>query len=243
MKRLYANGGLFLVSVGVALALAAAGLTANVALFANDAPTRSTTAAEPPPEGEEQSGESPESMLGEPIRWRRSVPVGRPYAGRLVRGVQLPSEGEDFFTWDPIHRVAPNRGGRRYGTDRLLRVLLRVLREFHAAHPGAPRVGIGDLSRRRGGDFGRRFGLPGHASHQNGLDADVYYPRRDRREQEPTSVADVDRILAQDLVDRFVRVRARFVFVGRSVGLRGNRRIVQAIPRHDDHMHVRLWPP
>ena len=242
MKRLYANGGLFLVSVGVALALAAAGLTANVALFANDAPTRSTTAAEPP-EGEEQSGESPESMLGEPIRWRRSVPVGRPYAGRLVRGVELPSEGEDFFTWDPIRRVAPNRDWRRYGTDRLLRVLLGVLREFHAVHPGAPRVGIGDLSRPRGGDFGRRFGLPGHASHQNGLDADVYYPRLDRREQEPTSVAEIDRALAQDLVNRFVRVGARFVFVGRSVGLRGNRRIVQAIPRHDNHLHVRLWPP
>ena len=38
---------------------------------------------------------------------------------------------------------------------------------------------IGDLSRPRGGDFGRRFGPIGHASHQNGLDADVYFPRKD----------------------------------------------------------------
>jgi S-adenosylmethionine:tRNA-ribosyltransferase-isomerase (queuine synthetase) len=50
----------------------------------------------------------------------------------------------------------------------------------------------------------------------------------------------VDRELAQDLVDRFVRAGARFVFVGLHVGLRGNRRIVQEIPLHDNHLHVRL---
>ena len=71
---------------------------------------------------------------------------------------------------------------------------------------------------------------------------DVYYPRLDRREQAPDAVAQVDRPLAQDLVDAFVGANARFVFVGLSVGLRGNRRIVQAIPNHDNHLHVRLWP-
>jgi murein endopeptidase len=133
-------------------------------------------------------GEPPETMLAEPIRWRDSVALGRTNAGRLVRGVQLPSEGENFFTWDPIRRTAPNRDWRRHGTDHLVRVLLGVLAEFRAAHPGAPRVGIGDLSRPQGGDFGRRYGPPGHASHQNGLDVDVYYPRRDAREHPPAAV-------------------------------------------------------
>ena len=47
---------------------------------------------------------------------------------------------------------------------------------------------VGDLSRPRGGEFGRRFGALGHSSHQNGLDADVYYPRRDRRPAPPRTV-------------------------------------------------------
>ena len=63
-----------------------------------------------------------------------------------------------------------------------LRLLFRVLDEYAAAHPEAGRVGIGDLSRPHGGVFDERFGGRGHASHQNGLDVDVYYPRLDGRE-------------------------------------------------------------
>jgi murein endopeptidase len=219
--------------VRTALALA---LAVGVLIGPGKAAAPAVEAAPP----EATSGESPETMLAEPIRWRHSVALGRPNAGRLVRGVQLPAEGEHFFTWDPIRRTTPNRDWRRHGTDHLVRVLLRVLAEFRAAHPGAARVGIGDLSRPQGGDFGPRYGPPGHASHQNGLDVDVYYPRRDALERTPDAVSQVDHVLAQDLVDRFVRAGARFVFVGLHVGLRGNRRVVQAIPLHDDHLHVRL---
>jgi murein endopeptidase len=175
-----------------------------------------------------------------PIAWRSSRAVGLASGGRLVRGVRLPAAGPDWFTWDPIRKTSPNRPWRRWGTDRLLRTVLRVVREYRAANPGAPRVGIGDLSRRRGGDFGRRFGGIGHASHQNGLDADIYYPRRDRRERRPPTPGQVDRRLAQDLVDRFAAVGAEYVFVGPRVGLRGKRGVVTKIVNHDDHLHVRL---
>ena len=178
----------------------------------------------------------------EPIRWRPSRAVGLPFAGRLVRGVRLPVEDAAFFTWDPIRKTTPNRPWRRYGTDRLVTTLLEVLGEFQDEHPDAPRVGIGDLSRPHGGDFGPQFGPPGHASHQNGLDADVYYPRLDRRERAPLRPGQIDRALAQDLVDRFVAAGAQYVFVGRRTGLRGPRRVVQAIPLHDNHLHVRLRP-
>jgi murein endopeptidase len=220
-----------------------AGVLAVVALSACAAASHEAAAPRAPGPPQPQADESPESMLAEPIHWRRSVAVGRTNAGRLVRGVQLPSEGEHFFTWDPIRNVKPNRPWRRYGTDRLVRVLLRVLEEFHAAHPGAPRVAVGDVSRPQGGNFGPRYGWPGHASHQNGLDVDVYYPRLDAHERGPANVAQVDRTLAQDLVDRFVHAGAKFVFVGLHVGLRGPRRIVQAIPSHDNHLHVRITPP
>ena len=45
--------------------------------------------------------------------------LGKPFAGRLVDGVQLPPEGADFFTWYPILKRSPNRDWRRYGTDRV----------------------------------------------------------------------------------------------------------------------------
>jgi murein peptide amidase A len=115
-----------------------------------------------------------------------------------------------------------------------------VIEEFAAAHPDAPRVGVGDLSRRDGGDFGPRFGWPGHASHQNGLDVDVYYPRLDRKERAPVRVRQVDLRLSQDLVDRFVAAGATKVFVGPSTPLRGPRGVVEALPMHDNHIHVRL---
>jgi murein endopeptidase len=178
----------------------------------------------------------------EPIRWRLSRALGKPNAGRLAAGVRLPAEGAAFFTWDPVHNTTPNRAWRRHGTDRLVQTLLDVLGDYQDDHPDAPRVGIGDLSRPHGGDFGPRFGAPGHASHQNGLDADVYYPRLDRRERGPARPAQVDRALAQDLVDRFVAAGAQFVFVGYRVGLRGPRRVVQPIPLHENHLHVRLGP-
>jgi Zinc carboxypeptidase/Penicillin-insensitive murein endopeptidase len=175
-----------------------------------------------------------------PVRWRRSVSVGLHWRGRLIRGVQLPADGRKFFTWDPILRRAPNRAWRRWGNDRLVRTLLRVLAAHRAAHPDAPRVGVGDLSRPNGGDFGPRYGLPGHVSHQNGLDADVYYPRRDRLERAPLRPEQIDRRLAQDLVDRFVAAGAISVFVGPSTGLRGPPHVVQELAHHDNHLHVRL---
>ena len=174
------------------------------------------------------------------IRWRRSRALGEPWAGRLVRGVRLPSEGQLFFTWDPVRHVSPNRAYRRFATARLIRITLAVLRSHATKHPNTPRVGIGDLSRPNGGDFGKRFGSPDHSSHQNGLDADIYYPRRDGREREPWRPGQIDRNLAQDLVDRFVAAGAQFVFVGPHTGLTGPSHIVQPLANHDNHMHVRL---
>jgi murein endopeptidase len=123
-----------------------------------------------------------------------------------------------------------------------VRLVLRVLREHRAAHPRAARVGVGDLSRPRGGDFGVRYGIVGHASHQNGLDVDVYYPRRNGRERAPSTVDDVDRRLSQELVDRFVEAGAARVLVGPATGLTGPRGVVETVPNHDNHVHVRIDP-
>jgi murein endopeptidase len=174
------------------------------------------------------------------VEWRTSVAVGVPAAGALERGVMLPSEGRTWVTWDPVERDKPNRWWRRWGTDRLVRALLAVLRGYAADHPGAPRILVGDLSRPHGGDFGTRFGPIGHASHQNGLDVDVYYPRLDEREWTPRVPAQVDVARAQDLVDRFVAAGAERVFVGPSLPLTGPAGVVVPLVNHDNHLHFRL---
>lgn len=189
----------------------------------------------PPPPGPSQA---PAPAVVPP----ESRAVGLPHAGRLIGGVALPAEGEDFRTWDPILREAPNRGWRRYGTRDTVARIVAVARAHRRAHPDAPRMTVGDLSRPRGGDFGAHYGIVGHATHQNGLDVDVYYPRRDRREEPPLSVGQVDLPLSQALLDAFLAAGAERVFVGPSLALHGPPTVVQALAGHDTHLHV-SFPP
>ena len=172
-----------------------------------------------------------------------SMAVGHPWDGRLVHGVQLPEAGPGFITWDEVLRRSPNRGNRRWGTQQLLTMLETVASEFAVAHRDLPPLLISDLSRPNGGPFGEEYGGLGHATHQNGRDADVMYPRRDRALLAPTRPSQVDRALAQDLVDRFRRAGAVKLYVGPHLHLRGPRKVVIALAHHDDHVHVRIPNP
>ena len=175
------------------------------------------------------------------IDWHDSKALGRPFRkGRLEDGTLLPELGEDFFTWDPVYNRIPNREWRRWGTDRLIRTIITVIHAYRTERDSAQRVGIMDLSRPHGGGFGRNFGGLGHASHQNGLDADVLYPRKDGTEARAMKPSQVDRTLAQDLVDRFVAAGAVKVFVGPHLHLKGPKNVVVPLIYHDDHLHVRI---
>jgi murein endopeptidase len=182
-----------------------------------------------------------------------ALPASAHADGQLKQGVQLPAESFDFVTWDPVLKQTPNRGWRRWGTRKLIDTTELVLRAYHDAHPDAPRVLVGDLSRRHGGFFGRRYGGLGHQSHQKGLDVDVYYPRLDGLERAARRPDQVDRVAAQELVDRFVAFGAIKVYVGPSLRLSGRERsgdeaagrrngVVTPLVYHDDHLHVRLSP-
>ncbi len=235
-------------ALAIVLLLAAA---AGAVAFAQDpepAPTPTETPAPTAVEPVETAVPTPSATIGPTLPpdfslvvWHHSKALGKPaYKGRLVNGTQLPELGEDFFTWDPIYNRIPNREWRRYGTDRLIRTILTVLHEYRTARDGAQRVGIMDLSRTHGGRFGRNFGGLGHASHQNGLDADILYPRKDGTEARATKPSLVDRELAQDLVDRFVAAGAVKVFVGPHLHLKGPKNVVVPLIYHDDHLHVRI---
>ena len=196
----------------------------------------------PPPEAERAAPDRPGAERADQ-RVRRRPPsqaVGTPTAGQLVGGVALPAEGEHFFTWDSTRGRSPDPRYRRFGTDRTVQTVLDVVAEFRAANPGAPRVGVADLSLPRGGPFGLSYGGRGHLSHQNGLDVDVLYPLRSRREKEATAAVEIDRRLSQDLVERFVAAGAVEIFVGSATGLGGPDDIVRPRARHDTHMHIRL---
>jgi len=179
----------------------------------------------------------PEAAEYPQVRWHRATSRGLPYAGSLAAGTQLPLEGPDWVTWDPVTDSVPNEPRRLYGNEHTIRTVVSVLAAYRAAHPDAPRVVVGDISFRGGGPMNE------HRSHQNGLDVDVYYPRRDRALRAPVATGQIDRELAQDLLDLFVAAGAQMVFVGFSTGLRGPNGVVIPYPSHENHMHVRFPPP
>ncbi len=246
MRGVLATVALIVVTCGIGVAWAAQDRPAprwpEPSTAPAPAPPPAPAPAVPAPPATVPPQPPPTESVGPPVR-PRSRALGKPFAGgRLLHGVPFPPDGLDHFTWDPVLEQSPNRVWRRYGTDRTVHRILLALAAFRRAYPDAPPVGVGDLSRPRGGEFGRRYGGLGHASHQNGLDVDVYYPRVDRLQKAPRRPAAVDRVLAQGLVNAFVRAGAIDVFVGPSLGLRGPRSVVQELVHHDDHLHARFRP-
>ena len=177
------------------------------------------------------------------IEWHHSVAIGSPGAGSLRHGVQLPASGQAWFTWDPVLKRSPDRPWRRWATAHVVSTTIHVLNDFHRRHPKAPPVGVGDLSLPEGGYFGPEVsGGIGHATHQNGLDVDVYYPRIDRRLKAPVRVDQVDVPLAQELVDMFVAAGATTVYVGPNLPLTGPPDTVRPLVNHDNHLHASFYP-
>jgi hypothetical protein len=171
------------------------------------------------------------------IRWSRAHSQGLHYAGRLSSATTLPVEGPDWVTWNPVADEVPNRSLRLHGHERTIRAILAVSDAYRIANPDASRLVVGDISFPGGGP------MELHRSHQNGLDVDVYYPRRDGVERAPRARRQIDRALTQDLLDRFLAAGAGKIFVGYTLGLEGPSERVVPYPNHEDHMHVRFRLP
>ncbi len=169
-----------------------------------------------------------------PVRWKPATSNGLPYAGSLSGGTQLPVEGPDWVTWNPVADRVPNEPHRLYGNDRVIRTLMAVVAAYRAANLDAPRVVVGDVSFRGGGP------MELHRSHQNGLDIDIYYPRLDGALRAPTATDQIHGGLTQDLADHFVAAGADKIFVGYATGIGGPTDVVIPYPNHEDHMHVRF---
>lgn len=99
--------------------------------------------------------------------------------GCLAGGIAIPTDGP---TWQAM-RLSRNR---RWGHPDLIALVERLSREA-AAQDGWPGLLVGDISQPRGGPM-----LSGHASHQVGLDADVWLtpmPRRSLSTEERETVS------------------------------------------------------
>lgn len=101
----------------------------------------------------------PERMM--PTR-TASVSSGRPWNGRLVRGVRLRMSA----VLRPVTEYA--RSGNFYGTSELVALLERTARTIAARWPES-QLSVGELSGPHGGK------LRGHRSHRSGRDVDVAF--------------------------------------------------------------------
>ena len=130
------------------------------------APRTSTRACARSPRSEPRNGrggKGPGSSSGWRSRCSRSCP---PERRRRARCGTASSSRRSRSTGSPGTRCSSRRrtaaGGAGARASSSTRTEL-VLRAYHDAHPDAPRVLVGDLSRRHGGYFGARYGGLGHA--------------------------------------------------------------------------------
>lgn len=99
---------------------------------------------------------------------QRTAPLGFYAKGCLAGGIAIPVDGP---AWQVIH-LSRNR---RWGTPEMIALVERLAREAKAKD-GWNGLMVGDISQPRGGPM-----LSGHASHQIGLDADIWLtPMPDR---------------------------------------------------------------
>ena len=166
----------------------------------------------------------------------RSRSLGSASSGRLFCGKLLPADTQLWTTRNPVNGAHPNAAARRWGTDSVLAAIEVVSADYWRRFPDAPRLVIGDISLRHGG----RFGV--HASHQQGRDIDLWYPRRGGGEGlTPRGPGEIDRKRSQWLVERFAAEDAELVYVGVRVGLRRTRSKIRYLGSgHETHFHVRL---
>ncbi len=183
-------------------------------------------------------------------------PIGGYSRGCQAGAQQLPETGP---TWQAM-RLSRNRNWAQPVTVDFV----RDLSAFAATLPGWQGLYVGDMSQPRGGPM-----TSGHASHQSGLDVDVWMlpPQRldlSRQEREDISSIDMQRAEGAYVNDRWTpqheallrqaasdpRVARIFVFAGAKVAMcdsaTGDRSWLAKVRPwwgHNTHFHVRLHCP
>jgi penicillin-insensitive murein endopeptidase len=182
-----------------------------------------------------------------------SMSVGRPSAGVLVNGVQMPTSDR----WVLLD------AGRAWGTKETVDALAHCIDRVNERFPGAPPISIGHISARSGGH------LSPHVSHQAGRDADVGYyyrtgnkpfvhateqnldlPRTWALVRAAIKETHVEMIFMDASVQRLLAAHALAsgedpAFVDAAFQVRGKnaRAPIRHIHGHDNHIHFRFHSP
>lgn len=183
--------------------------------------------------------------------------IGYYAKGCLAGGEALPTDGE---TWQ-VMRLSRNRN---WGNPELIQMLEHLSTRVHK-EAGWPGLLIGDMSQPRGGPM-----FTGHASHQIGLDADIWLTpmpnrtlsRNEREEMSATNMVATDRRDIDPTVwtpQHLLVIRAaaenpqvQRIFVNAAIKkalcreARGDRSwLIKVRPMwgHDYHFHVRMKCP
>lgn len=163
--------------------------------------------------------------------------IGAPSAGCLRGGIALERKGKGFQLMRPERK-------RNYGHPRLVTLLRQIGSEF--ASSKKPKLMIGDLGQPRGGPT-----MSAHATHQNGLDADIWYagkaaPMVDKKKFKTTrafsknQIALLKRFAESEEVDRIlVHFAIKRELCSRQASEPWIRKLRPWFG-HDHHFHVRL---
>ncbi len=183
-------------------------------------------------------------------------PIGFFSKGCLAGAVQLPIDGDDW----QVMRLSRNRN---WGMPVLVKTIEHIARDAHKG--GWPGLLIGDMSQPRGGPM-----KTGHASHQIGLDADIWLTRMpshtlSRGEREDMAAVNV--VAADRLGVDHAKWSAAHIALIKAAALQPEvtrlfvnpaikRELCQSVGSdrawmtkvrpywgHDDHIHIRLACP
>lgn len=167
-------------------------------------------------------------------------------SGWLEGASRLPESGEGYYYF-PSSDVM-NTDNWACG-DYVIKHIIDIGREWEGLRENRALIGVGDLSWHENstieGAQGGKF--PGHISHQNGLDVDLRYLRKDG-DPLPLDLAgdglsNYDREATQEVVDLFLEHGAELILAHRTSGLNGPPQRLLLKADHRDHFHVRFPLP
>lgn len=208
---------------------------------------------QPPHPFAELSDEQLEEMLLRDPDSLGPLSLGRPNAGALVGGQQLPNSER----WEVVN---PRE---TWGTNETIEYLTRCIDSVNEQFPDTPKLPVGDISTRNGGH------LTPHLSHQSGRDVDVGYyystsdkwytranadnldfPRTWALVKAMVTETDVEVIFIDRSIQQLLREYALSigedegwldeVFGGPSTTLRA---IIRHEKGHKSHIHIRFYNP
>lgn len=130
-------------------------------------------------------------------------------------------------TW---YRYGTSNSTGNFGTAHMIATFKEVARQWRQISPDV-RIGVGDLSLPHGG------WMPGHQSHQQGVDMDIRVFRKDGAEL-PMGYKSpgYSRALTQQMVDLLLETGEVELILFNDPQVRG----VTYWPNHDSHLHVRF---